>query len=413
MLVPTWVVETWNRMNEYYPWLKERSLAAGQDSHPFSETNLPLLLTAEDLETYYYDVESPLPRVMQVSDSLRRYLTSGTSSGRRKQIFYTTGDEAAYLDIKLEVFQHILQDTAEKTAMSDMGTGHAEATALEVFQRLGYSVESISFSLPISQHLERLQAVKPQILYTMPSILERLIQEASNPGNLGIQQVILVGEMASPFWVSRIAEQLNLSDHQITDTYGSIEVGTIAYYSHIHERYILTDGLWAEGVESERLGQDFSPLPEGEQVLVLTSAWREAFPVVRYVTYDVVRDLRPIQVDGELRQSFKCIVKRIGPDLKHGEKISIYDIESNVYKHIASARVTLALAGNTLQVYLEDANLTAEIMHSVQQDIEQCIPEIQQMIISGLLERIEVIAGHGPTEDRDSNRVKGKRLWYT
>ena len=344
---------------------------------------------------------------------MNRYQTSGTSSKRRKTIFYSQSDEEAYLRIKLDVFRNILAGTSYRTAMADMGTGHAEATAVEVFRELGMEVESVSFRLPIEQHIERLQSFRPEVLYTMPSILDRILQASEDPAGYGIHHVILVGEIASPGWRQRIAERLGIAETRVTDTYGSIEIGTIAYFSHEYGRYLFAEGIVAEGVKAELLDADMEPLPdELEQVLVLTSTIRDSFPALRYVTYDVVRDLRVIDVDGVPTQSFQSIVKRIGPDLKHGEKISIYDIEDVVYRHLREASVRVQVSGNALTVYVYSSLATPVLLDSIRAEVESHIPAIGMMIKAQLLEGIQVIGG--TFEDSDNRTsVKNKKIFYT
>ena len=185
-------------------------------------------MTASVLESHYYTDNNPLAKL----NHMNHYRTSGTSSGRRKTIFYSEQDEEAYLRIKLDVFRTILEPYDYRSALADMGTGHAEATAVEVFRRLGMEAGSLSFQLPIEQHIERLEQVKPEVLYTMPSIMDRILLAAEDPAAFGIRHVILVGEIASPGWMQRVSERLNIGLERITDTYGSIEIGTIAYYSH-------------------------------------------------------------------------------------------------------------------------------------------------------------------------------------
>ncbi|MBD2864619.1 CoF synthetase [Paenibacillus sp. IB182363] len=365
------------------------------------------MITASVLETHYYSDRNPLAG----RDGVHGYQTSGTSSGRRKSIYYSEPDEEHYIRIKLDVFRTIL-GTSYRTAMADMGTGHAEATAVDVFRRLGMEVESVSFRQPVERHIERLSAFKPEVLYTMPSILDRILHASENPASYGIRHVILVGEIASPAWIERTADRLGIGKTCITDTYGSIEIGTIAYFSHEHGRYLLAEGLVAEGLRPEEIGADLEPLADDEErVLVLTSAVREAFPAVRYVTYDVVRDLRPVWADGRSRQSFQSIVKRIGPDLKHGEKISIYDIESVVFWHLEQASVQVKVAGNALIVYIHGPQPAAEQLEQIRHDLDNRIPEIGTMIRSGLLDRIQVLGG---TFEDEAYRgaVKNKKIVY-
>lgn len=134
-----------------------------------------------------------------------------------------------------------------------------------------------------------------------------------------------------------MAGMFGIEPRDIIDTYGSIEIGTIAYYSHDHGRYIFADGIFAEGIGVHEIDEEVRPLRNNESILVLTSTVRRMLPALRFVTYDVVRDFRPVMIDGVEQQSFESIVKRVGQELKHGEKISLYDIEQVVYRHIEDA----------------------------------------------------------------------------
>ncbi|RAP74894.1 CoF synthetase [Paenibacillus montanisoli] len=365
-------------------------------------------MTASVLEAHYYSADNPLAE----RTDLYGYRTSGTSSGRRKTIYYSERDEEAYLRIKLDIFKTILEPYGYRTAVADMGTGHAEATAVQVFRQLGMDVHSFSFRLPIEQHIERLERIKPEVLYTMPSIMDRILLAAEDPAAFGIKHVVLVGETASPGWIARVAQRLNIGPDRVTDTLGSIEIGTIAYFSHRHGRYLFAEGIIPEGIGTEALGANLEPLSEGEQVLVLTSTVRESFPALRYVTYDVVRDLRPIEADGVLRPSFQSIVKRIGPDLKHGEKISIYDIDNIVYRHLSDAGVRVSVADNALSVHVSSPLATADVLGRIKEDLELYIPEIHAMIQGGVLDGIRVIAE--PFDDSLSRTsVKNKKIYYT
>lgn len=399
--------ENWKTVAErtarHFPWYRQ---LPGWNAAAFAR--LPLM-TAAVLEKHYYTADNPLAG----SGDHSGYRTSGTSSGLRKTIYYSARDEADYMRIKLDAFRALLGDRSYRSAASDMGTGHAEATAADVFRSLGMEVHTLSYREPIGMHVDRLRRIRPEVLYTMPSILERILLTADDPSSFGIRQVILVGETAAPGWIGRTAERLGIAPERIADTYGSIEIGTIAYYSARHGRYLLTEGLYAEGIGAETLGDGYAPLSDpDEQVLVLTSAVRESFPALRYVTYDVVRDLRPIVVDGAPRQSFRSIVKRIGPDLKHGEKISIYDIEDVVYRHVRDAGVRVNVAGNALRIHLHGAEADGRLLGRIREELQERIPEIGAMIRGGLLGGIEVLA---ETYDDANNRgaVKNKKIFYT
>ncbi|WP_246067417.1 CoF synthetase [Paenibacillus koleovorans] len=411
-----WLSDLLERRREQFPWYEEWSARRGVTIGETSTLEELPLITAPVLEAYYYTDSNPLAG----QEGLNRYRTSGTSSGRRKTIFYSPADEEAYLRVKLDVYRTILggEDGITipyRTALSDVGTGHAEATAVAVFRELGMEVRSLSFQEPIERHIERLVAFRPEVLYTMPSILERILLASPETASAyGIRHVILVGEIASPGWMQRAAERLGITADNITDTYGSIEIGTIAYLDHRLGRYLFTEGIVAEGIGAEQISWEFDRLTDPlEQVLVLTSTVRETFPALRFVTYDVVRDLRPVEVDGVQRMSFQSIAKRIGAELKHGEKISLYDIEEAVFRHVEGAHIRVVVQGRALGVHVDvpGARLEPALLERIRDEIEHRIPEIGMMIRAGILDRIRLYSGK-IDDTQFHGAVKSKKIIY-
>lgn len=393
------LLEKVKKVCQTFPWYKE--LISSKEVR--SLTDLPLM-TASLLEKHYY--AQPLD-----DPSLAVYKTSGTSSKIRKKIYYSQTDDQRYLDMKVKVFSQFIQGSQIKRALSDMGTGHAASTATAIFDQLKIENESISFQAPIEEHIDKLTQFKPELFYTMPSILDHIILSSKDPLSYGIKKIILVGEIASREWMNKAAAVFNIQPADILDTYGSIEIGTLAYYSHPHQRYLLVDGLVGEGITPKELDFQTEPLGEKESILVLTSWIREKFPALRFITYDVVRDLRPIKVDGIERQSFESIVKRVGPELKHGEKISIYDIEEVVYRYLDKASIRVKVETNKLKVYIKSHELNKAKIELLQQKLQQQIPEIGIMIKNKMLDQIMVIhVKQG--EAFPHGAVKNKKLYY-
>ena len=382
-----------------FPWYKG---LIGEETMNYSLQNLPLM-TSDILETYYY-TGTPGP-------SLAVYRTSGTSTGRRKAILYSEEDDSHYIGIKAKLFGELIAGSGCTRALADMGTGHAANTALAIFGRLGLSQGSIPFELPIEQHIERIQAYKPDLLYTMPSILDHIVYAAEDPRAFGIRKIILVGEIATLEWQRNMARLFGLEPQDIIDTYGSIEMGTIAYYSHELGRYIFADGIVAEAIGTEALGEGLKPLGSDESILVLTSTVRKLLPAIRFVTYDVVRDFRTVQVDGVEKQSFRSIVKRVGRELKHGEKISLYDIEQVVYRHLEDAIIRVQVNNNALTVHIQSKSAARSVIPAIREEIRECIPEIGLMIRNHLLDDIEVILA-AQDERPQTGQVKNKKLYY-
>ncbi len=408
MIVTPELRRHFNRILELHPGYRECLASMGIDPLAARFSELPLL-TAERLDSIYY---KQAPRT---EAGLDVYYTSGTSSGIRKAIYYSQEDETHYLAAKMSCFQSFLASGARQRqiskAFADVGTGHAASTAAVIFRKLGIHTETISFSEPIERHIARLQAFKPELLYTMPSILEAIARAAGSPESLGISRIILVGEPAPPAWQSRMAARFGIGTDDILDTYGSIEVGAIASYSQKHGVYLFADGLYAETVSAEQLDPRFGTLRDNEGVLALTSWTRSMFPVIRYVTYDVVRDFQVIEIDGRPRQTFSCISNRIGAELKHGEKISLYDIENVVHAIVSDAELRVSVRDNKLSVRIRSKALDDDrLLDAVRHAIEHKIDAIGQMIDGGMLERIEVIRA-GEHEALEQGPVKSKKIY--
>ena len=390
----------WREVERMYPWYEE--LTKGKSIRSLAE--LPLM-TAPLLEERYY--RQPTPEDPGISV----YRTSGTSAKGRKTILYSIEDDDYYVSLKQKLFGEIINGDVITKAVSDMGTGHAASTADAVFAALGIDCRIIPFEQPLEKHIEILSSYRPELLYTMPSILERIMQGSEDPKVYGIRKIILVGEIASVRWIANIAAAFGLSKEDITDTYGSIELGTMAYFSHTHGRYLLEDNIIAETVQPRELGLSIEPLREDEAVLVLTSLNRRLFPALRYVTYDVVRGFRPAPEDGSGPASFESIVKRVGTEFKHGEKTSIYDIEEVVGAILPDAIVRVSVSGNKLHVTVSSAFANGETLLAIKEGIREQIPEIGLMIRNGLLEDIGVNASpYGEPGERKG--IKEKKLRF-
>lgn len=399
-----------------HPWYAELlevygiSVRAGYQAGIRSLGELPLM-TAELLERHYY---AGPPRT---EPGLSVYRTSGTSTGIRKSIYYSPEDDIGYMAAKQRSFEDWLNGASAgqspiRRALADLGTGHAASTALRIFSNMGIEAEAISFSAPVAEHVAKLREYRPDLLYTMPSLLESIADAWPARAPFGASKIILVGEIASREWQINMSARLGLTPLDLLDTYGSIEVGAIASYSHAIGRYVLADGMLGEALPARKLGGNYEPLAPNEGVLTLTSLRRLLFPAVRFVTYDVVRDFEIIEINGVPRGTFTAITKRIGPELKHGEKISLYDIEEAVNGVLKDASVRVSVTGNRMKLHIRSAELMSDPAKArdVQTAVEQRIPDIGMMIAGGLLDGIEVI----PADDArplPQGSVKSKKLY--
>lgn len=365
---------------DIFPWYRKYLRTEVEQIDSILE--LPFI-TSKMLEEHYYNS-------FHLTGSCEVYETSGTSSGKRKKIFYSTEDETNYLRIRKGLYSTFLSDESLKLVFSDMGTGHAASTAKEIFESLGFAFECVTYDTPIIQQIKRLRELKPDILYTMPSLLDNLIKNSDDVLHYQIKKIILVGEIATSEWIKRIAQRFQISCSDILDTYGSIEIGTISTFNHSYNCYVIQKDLFAEGINAEDLEEGFLQLPNGESVLVLTSFVRKTFPSIRFVTYDVVKNLRRQMIDGEERTVFDYIVKRIGHEFKHGEKISLYDIENVIYRFITTGEVRIRVVENRITIEICSRELNDTLLHSIYEEIQKAVPQIGEMVACGKLDPIQI-----------------------
>ncbi|WP_108995358.1 hypothetical protein [Paenibacillus agaridevorans] len=403
------------RLHPWYGKLLEEKRVSERDHLDYADNREKTLLSLNelpllnaDLLARHYYAEPPRSEA-----GLSVYRTSGTSSGVRKSIYYSPEDDLHYIAAKQTSFEAWLNAGPIRRALADLGTGHAASTALSIFSSMGMEGEAISFSAPIEEHVAKLRTYRPELLYTMPSLLESIADAWPEDEPFPVRKIILVGEIASREWQANMAARLCLTPPDLLDTYGSIEVGAIAAYSHERNRYVLSEGMWGEGLTVQELGESFEPLADNERVLVLTSPSRLMFPVVRFVTYDVVRDFEVTLIDGVPRGTFTGISKRIGSELKHGEKISLYDIEAAVHLVLTDAAVRVAVNGNRLMLHIRSDQLAKhpEKLRHVRDEVEQRIPDIGMMIRGGLLKGIDVIPVDAFRQLPGHGSVKGKKIY--
>ena len=191
--------------------------------------------------------------------------------------------------------------------MADLGTGHAAASAAEIFEALDLEGHDISIDLPIEKHVELLREWRPDVLYTMPMILERLIGTGATFHTP--RWIFVLGDLAPPEWRASVEHSLGMAKGHIVDLLGSIEVGAIAYSQGLTGGYVFHEQICAEAIEPD------DPRSDGGKLLVLTSMTRDGFPAVRYVAGDLVA--------GFNGRGYERHLGRSGSELKHGEMLSM------------------------------------------------------------------------------------------
>ncbi|MEE1890346.1 phenylacetate--CoA ligase family protein [Pseudomonas carassii] len=369
---------------ELFPWYKQRLVGLAGQIHSLDQ--LPLIDEATLIDHYYTASHDQLP------DS-SAYLTSGTATGARKKILYAVDDDEAYLEQRRTLFAGFLRDLPPgSVAVADLGTGHAAASARRIFQDLQYQAHDIDFSRPIEEHIEALNRWQPDVLFTMPMILDRLTQ-AEQPLDIRPRKIIVVGDVAPIAWRREVAGRFGIDTDDVLDILGSIEIGAIAHYCAETGLYHFHDHILPEVLSLDVLFpySHAQPSPAGSGILLLTSLTRRYFPALRFVTNDVISGLRVIEWQGRRTYAFDRIEGRHGGEIKHGERISSHDLCEAVAQVFPGAPFEVRNDGQ-LDIRVVVPQVTASQQEQVRALLAEAAPDVAQMLASGLVQPITVTA---------------------
>ncbi len=333
-------------------------------------TDLPFI-NYKILNQYYYSFSHPN------IEGGTCYTTSGTTLGVRKKIFYSATDEKEYIKQRTEIFKNIIKNENIHTACADLGIGHASSSAMTIFETLGLNSKIINHSSPILEHIRILNKYLPELLFTMPVILDKLIIT----GELDIhpKKIVVLGDVISTKWKEYVASFFNISTLDITDIYGSIEVGSIAYECH-------TCGLYHF---SKNIIPEIISINNKTGILVITSVTRSYFPAIRYVTDDVIEDFQKVTCNNTKHFAFKKILGRNANELKHGEKLSHYEVSETIHNHIPGALYECYSEGNLIiNIYSKHQN--KEVLDFIKSDLKRNNPSLSEMINAGLVGDIKI-----------------------
>jgi hypothetical protein len=363
--------------------------------------DLPIIDEGVLLEHYYTATHDQLP-------DAHAYQTSGTATGRRKTILYSEADHAAYCVQRAQLFGSFLSDVPRgSVAVSDVGTGHAAASARTIFREIGLEPHEIDFRRPIEEHVELLNRWQPAVVFTMPVILERLLA-CGDELDIHPRKVIVVGDVAPENWRRHVARTLAIDFDDVLDIVGSIEVGAIAWHCAETGLYHFHDHILPEAVEPGELFPECAGALAADQgLLLLTSFAREYFPALRYATNDVVKGLRRVQWQG--RTTFVCeqFQGRFAGEVKHGERLSSYDICTAVNEAFPGCLFEV-IEDSGVEIRIVTPRVTPEQRAQIADFLMAANPDIGDMVRSGLTRPIAVSA-ISPDELRAS---RGKRVFH-
>jgi len=346
------------------------------------------------LTKHYYEARDPQ------LENCSAYYTSGTATGARKCVLYSNEDHARYIEHRRKIFARFLSPEC-KTACSDLGTGHAAASAVEIFAKLGIDCWHIDFRRPAREHIAILNERRPDVLFTMPMVLDSLI----HAGGLDARphKIITVGDVVSPAWKRRIADVFSLRREDLLDVVGTIEIGSIAYECFACGLYHFDDHIIPETVGPSELYEGFPAHPTAK-ILVVTSLARFTFPAIRFVTNDLIEGFTMRECRGVPRYSFERMIGRVGSEFKNGENISLYDVNEAVNTFLPASPFEVRKDHGKVTIRVCSKQFSAEIGERIKRFLKQRNPDPFQMIESSLVADIEVC--NVPFAELSSARAK-------
>ncbi|MCK7625311.1 hypothetical protein MUU72_19740 [Streptomyces sp. RS10V-4] len=252
------------------------------------------------LDAHYYTAPHPQFPCAGV------YFSSGTSTGRPKRVLYSAADDDACAGRHRALFEEFLGGLpVGSVAVTDLGACHVAASARRIFLEMGFDARGIDVERPLGEHTGLLNACRPDVLFTLPQILDRLLR-SPDPLRIAPRKVIVIGGLAPAGWRRRVAERFGIGFADVLDLFGSVEIGAIAYYDAATGCYRFHDHILPEVVPPGP-DPDASLPGGGSGALLLTSFARDCFPALRYATGDLISGLRRVEHGGRVGYVFDRI----------------------------------------------------------------------------------------------------------
>lgn len=285
-------------------------------------------------------------------EGARSFSSTGTS-GYPKLIAWTPDEDAWYVNEKTELFASWLNDCAR--AFVSLAVGHNAGSAQRVLENVGLEVYDAGLSA-LDDQCSAISAVAPQVLYCSPSILANLIVGLDRRGHrpTSVRRIITNGEVLFQSARAQAQSFFGIGRADLMDTYGSTEVGTIAYSCGSCGAFHFMGGIYPEAAPAEVASSE-DPAGDGSATVVLavSSVKRTSFPVIRLVTYDVVEGLRRSACGRVRRFTFDRILGRCDDVLNYGELFSCYELGDLIGSRLPAARWFVFNPKNNVVIVIE------------------------------------------------------------
>ena len=161
----------------------------------------------------------------------------------------------------------------------------ATENALWYIGTTNVAVGALNMVCPWDRMVQMMQTLHPTILICTPTrslrLYELLMEQGSNPLDIGIKKLLYFGEACSRIKLDKIAA---IWDFSIHSAYGATETNSLALpceYGHLH---LIEDRFYFELIDPET--EEYVQSGRGE--LVVSTLHSEAMPLLRYRTGDII-----------------------------------------------------------------------------------------------------------------------------
>lgn len=227
---------------------------------------LPILYKEELIEGFPNDISK------QVEDF---YLSTRSSGSSGKFVTLAVSKKAIYEDT-IQGFRQYYIQTNEKYNKKDIVLFiYTCPWWIESVHGL-YKSEFLPTITPINQAIEKIIEIKPKIISTYPTYLEKIASKNIDLGELGVETVIIHSEQSNKLQRKLLSEKLNV---MVLDEYSSEELTRIALECPHHNYHLEEDACYVETINP----QTFCKCKNGEPgIIVGTNLLNTGTPIIKY-----------------------------------------------------------------------------------------------------------------------------------
>lgn len=145
-----------------------------------------------------------------------------------------------------------------------------------------YKSEFLPTTTKVEVAIKKIKELRPKIISTYPTYLEKISSTGINLGEYGVDTVIVHSEQSSRSFRSKLEKELNV---KIVDEYSSEEMTRIALECPHHTYHLEEDACYVEALDPKT----FKKVKPGEPgVLVGTNLLNLSTPIIKYNQGDLV-----------------------------------------------------------------------------------------------------------------------------